>query len=273
MRIPLRLPIILLMRWRRAFQTSSGASVAAAASTQRWPPVALCRPDPGFIRICSLVLFLIVNWRPPPLLPPSFYGPPPTSSAGAAGAGGGASADYDHQERRGMSLMMRMMEERAEADAETGQQQRRYQRRHHRRLGRALPPPPPPPPRHSRTQQQRALMLRHFALPTSFYRADIRCPTSCPRHKEAECAICLDDLSQGDTIARLPCLCIYHKGCIDDWFKAQSHLPSAPRRYLRQYAVSSQKQRQMARFEAWARTKAAPPAESGAPASASRQST
>uniref|UniRef100_A0AAY5L8F6 RING-type E3 ubiquitin transferase n=1 Tax=Esox lucius TaxID=8010 RepID=A0AAY5L8F6_ESOLU len=27
-----------------------------------------------------------------------------------------------------------------------------------------------------------------------------------------ECAICLEELVQGDTIARLPCLCIYHKG-------------------------------------------------------------
>lgn len=27
-----------------------------------------------------------------------------------------------------------------------------------------------------------------------------------------ECSICLDDMLQGDTIARLPCLCIYHKG-------------------------------------------------------------
>ncbi|XP_053699609.1 E3 ubiquitin-protein ligase znrf2 isoform X1 [Synchiropus splendidus] len=26
-----------------------------------------------------------------------------------------------------------------------------------------------------------------------------------------ECAICLEELEQGDTIARLPCLCIYHK--------------------------------------------------------------
>uniref|UniRef100_T1INZ4 RING-type E3 ubiquitin transferase n=1 Tax=Strigamia maritima TaxID=126957 RepID=T1INZ4_STRMM len=28
---------------------------------------------------------------------------------------------------------------------------------------------------------------------------------------KGECVICLDDLKQGDTIARLPCLCIYHK--------------------------------------------------------------
>ncbi|MXQ85241.1 hypothetical protein E5288_WYG014486 [Bos mutus] len=34
-----------------------------------------------------------------------------------------------------------------------------------------------------------------------------------------ECAICLEELQQGDTIARLPCLCIYHKGCIDEWFE------------------------------------------------------
>lgn len=26
-----------------------------------------------------------------------------------------------------------------------------------------------------------------------------------------ECPICFDDMNQGDTIARLPCLCVYHK--------------------------------------------------------------
>lgn len=30
--------------------------------------------------------------------------------------------------------------------------------------------------------------------------------------QKGECVICLDDLNAGDTIARLPCLCIYHKG-------------------------------------------------------------
>lgn len=29
---------------------------------------------------------------------------------------------------------------------------------------------------------------------------------------KGECVICLEDLSPGDVIARLPCLCIYHKG-------------------------------------------------------------
>lgn len=28
---------------------------------------------------------------------------------------------------------------------------------------------------------------------------------------KGECVICLEELIQGDTIARLPCLCIYHK--------------------------------------------------------------
>uniref|UniRef100_H3D617 RING-type E3 ubiquitin transferase n=1 Tax=Tetraodon nigroviridis TaxID=99883 RepID=H3D617_TETNG len=43
-----------------------------------------------------------------------------------------------------------------------------------------------------------------------------------------ECAICLDELLQGDTIARLPCLCIYHKGCIDKWFDVNRSCPEHP---------------------------------------------
>ncbi|KAG7273053.1 hypothetical protein CRUP_007209, partial [Coryphaenoides rupestris] len=34
-----------------------------------------------------------------------------------------------------------------------------------------------------------------------------------------ECSICLEDLVQGETIARLACLCVYHKRCIDSWAK------------------------------------------------------
>lgn len=30
--------------------------------------------------------------------------------------------------------------------------------------------------------------------------------------KGEECVICLEDLDAGNVIARLPCLCIYHKG-------------------------------------------------------------
>ncbi|KAM9851701.1 E3 ubiquitin-protein ligase znrf2 [Aulostomus maculatus] len=43
-----------------------------------------------------------------------------------------------------------------------------------------------------------------------------------------ECVICLEELLQGDTIARLPCLCIYHKGCIDEWFEVNRSCPEHP---------------------------------------------
>ncbi|KAJ8333673.1 hypothetical protein SKAU_G00409920 [Synaphobranchus kaupii] len=43
-----------------------------------------------------------------------------------------------------------------------------------------------------------------------------------------ECVICLEDLQQGDTIARLPCLCIYHKSCIDSWFEINRSCPEHP---------------------------------------------
>uniref|UniRef100_T1JMQ5 E3 ubiquitin-protein ligase ZNRF1 n=1 Tax=Strigamia maritima TaxID=126957 RepID=T1JMQ5_STRMM len=46
--------------------------------------------------------------------------------------------------------------------------------------------------------------------------------------KDAECVICFDDLKQGDTIARLPCLCIYHKSCIDSWFEVNRSCPEHP---------------------------------------------
>ncbi|PIK61966.1 putative E3 ubiquitin-protein ligase ZNRF2 [Apostichopus japonicus] len=43
-----------------------------------------------------------------------------------------------------------------------------------------------------------------------------------------ECVICLEELEQGDTIARLPCLCIYHKTCIDMWFERNRSCPEHP---------------------------------------------
>ncbi|XP_061587903.1 E3 ubiquitin-protein ligase ZNRF2 [Cololabis saira] len=43
-----------------------------------------------------------------------------------------------------------------------------------------------------------------------------------------ECSICLEDLVQGETIARLACLCIYHKSCIDSWSKVKPCCPEHP---------------------------------------------
>ena len=34
---------------------------------------------------------------------------------------------------------------------------------------------------------------------------------------EQECAICFEPFYQGEIIARLECLCIYHKRCLDQW--------------------------------------------------------
>ncbi|KAE8214914.1 hypothetical protein CF327_g1742 [Tilletia walkeri] len=34
-----------------------------------------------------------------------------------------------------------------------------------------------------------------------------------------ECVICMEDFVVGATIARLPCLCYFHRACIDSWFK------------------------------------------------------
>ncbi len=43
-----------------------------------------------------------------------------------------------------------------------------------------------------------------------------------------ECVICFEDFLKGELIARLPCLCIYHKHCIDDWFKVNRTCPQHP---------------------------------------------
>lgn len=45
---------------------------------------------------------------------------------------------------------------------------------------------------------------------------------------QGECDICFDEMSEGDNIARLPCLCIYHKRCIDEWFDVNRSCPKHP---------------------------------------------
>ncbi|XP_043229640.1 E3 ubiquitin-protein ligase ZNRF1-like [Amphibalanus amphitrite] len=46
--------------------------------------------------------------------------------------------------------------------------------------------------------------------------------------EKGECVICLEVLEQGHVIARLPCLCIYHKSCIDEWFQVNRTCPEHP---------------------------------------------
>ncbi|XGW19818.1 hypothetical protein V3C99_003559 [Haemonchus contortus] len=45
---------------------------------------------------------------------------------------------------------------------------------------------------------------------------------------KGECSICLEEMLTGAVIARLPCLCIYHKQCIDEWFKRKNCCPEHP---------------------------------------------
>ncbi|EDV25422.1 uncharacterized protein TRIADDRAFT_23613 [Trichoplax adhaerens] len=43
-----------------------------------------------------------------------------------------------------------------------------------------------------------------------------------------ECVICFEELVAGEVIARLPCLCVYHKACIDKWFEVNRVCPEHP---------------------------------------------
>ncbi|KPL94028.1 E3 ubiquitin-protein ligase znrf1-like protein, partial [Sarcoptes scabiei] len=45
---------------------------------------------------------------------------------------------------------------------------------------------------------------------------------------KGECVICLEEMLKGSKIARLPCLCIYHKACIDAWFNVNRSCPEHP---------------------------------------------
>ncbi|RVE60983.1 hypothetical protein OJAV_G00166130 [Oryzias javanicus] len=63
-------------------------------------------------------------------------------------------------------------------------------------------------------------LLSCLTSPTLPYNTDVLSKDS------GECSICLEDLVQGETIARLACLCVYHKSCIDSWSKHSGQLDS-----------------------------------------------
>ncbi|XP_041095544.1 E3 ubiquitin-protein ligase ZNRF1 [Polyodon spathula] len=52
--------------------------------------------------------------------------------------------------------------------------------------------------------------------------------TDCLGRDAGECSVCLEDLKQGDMIARLSCLCVYHKSCIDSWCSVKPCCPEHP---------------------------------------------
>lgn len=45
---------------------------------------------------------------------------------------------------------------------------------------------------------------------------------------KGECIICFEELEKGQTIARLQCLCIYHKHCIESWLTKSQSCPGHP---------------------------------------------
>ncbi|XP_017542007.1 E3 ubiquitin-protein ligase znrf1 [Pygocentrus nattereri] len=65
-------------------------------------------------------------------------------------------------------------------------------------------------------------LLSCLTSPPLPYNTDVLCRDS------GECSICLEDLLQGDTIARLACLCVYHKKCIDSWSMVKPCCPEHP---------------------------------------------
>jgi len=65
-------------------------------------------------------------------------------------------------------------------------------------------------------------LVECLSKPRISYNADVLAADA------GECIICFDDMLKGQTIARLPCLCVYHKRCIDDWFQRSRTCPEHP---------------------------------------------
>jgi len=42
---------------------------------------------------------------------------------------------------------------------------------------------------------------------------------------DSECCICFEQFETGNTVARLPCLCIFHKTCVVRWFEKEKRCP------------------------------------------------
>jgi hypothetical protein len=42
---------------------------------------------------------------------------------------------------------------------------------------------------------------------------------------ERECSICFDDFQQGEMVARVECMCIFHQCCIEQWFQKRKCCP------------------------------------------------
>ncbi|OAF71551.1 E3 ubiquitin-protein ligase znrf1 [Intoshia linei] len=43
-----------------------------------------------------------------------------------------------------------------------------------------------------------------------------------------DCVVCFESMKKDDKVARLPCWCIYHQKCIDEWYIYRRVCPSHP---------------------------------------------
>eukprot|EP01121_Diplochlamys_sp_Union-15-3_P013177 TRINITY_DN4050_c0_g1_i1.p1 TRINITY_DN4050_c0_g1~~TRINITY_DN4050_c0_g1_i1.p1 ORF type:complete len:230 (-),score=30.70 TRINITY_DN4050_c0_g1_i1:105-794(-) len=43
---------------------------------------------------------------------------------------------------------------------------------------------------------------------------------------QGECVICFESFQKGHNYVRLQCLCVFHKGCIEDWFTRKKECPT-----------------------------------------------
>lgn len=53
-----------------------------------------------------------------------------------------------------------------------------------------------------------------------------------PRSRCTHCNICLEDYMDGEVLRKLPCRHIYHRDCVDTWFKRRSICPTCRLDYL-----------------------------------------
>ncbi|KAF7715909.1 Uncharacterized protein PECH_005753 [Penicillium ucsense] len=75
---------------------------------------------------------------------------------------------------------------------------------------------PPPPPQPSTSLPAAPRML-------SFTASEKDCVGE--NGEVGECSICFEDYEAGQILARLKCLCKFHKACIDDWFERKMECP------------------------------------------------
>ncbi|TVU22855.1 hypothetical protein EJB05_32576, partial [Eragrostis curvula] len=92
-----------------------------------------------------------------------------------------------------------------------------------RRNARPMQPQPEPEPE---TKTKHGLDAAAIALLPAFPYWRAVAGAACPTPTPAECAVCLNDLDEGQTVRRLPgCKHVFHRECIDAWLASRASCP------------------------------------------------